>query len=114
MIGTIAAINSAIDNAESAARERLQASYDNAMSGSEKGNLYDLYKQYESAKEAIDGSATSKEALESATRSLCTALGLEGEAIDSVTDKLKDLNGYDRLYQYRRGNFIIDPRYKSA
>lgn len=91
VIGTIAAINSAIDNAESAARERLQTSYDNAMSGSEKGNLYDLYKQYESAKEAIDGSATSKEALESATRSLCTALGLEGEAIDSVKDKLKDL-----------------------
>ncbi len=91
VIGTIAAINNAIDNAESAAREKLQTSYDNAMSGSEKGNLYDLYKQYESAKEAIDGSATSKEALESATRSLCTALGLEGEAIDSVKDKLKDL-----------------------
>lgn len=90
-IGAIVAINSVIESVESAARANLESSFNEAMSGAESANIYELYKQYEAANAAIDGSTASKEALDTATRNLCAALGLEESAIEGVRDQLQQL-----------------------
>lgn len=93
-VAAVTTAYSIISKLEQNAREDRQSSFDNAMStASESSNVYDLYKAYEAANEAYDGSASSKEALETATRSLAEALGIEKDAIDGVKDSLHDATG---------------------
>lgn len=93
-VAAVTTAYSIISKLEQNAREDRQSSFDNAMStASERSNVYDLYKAYEAANEAYDGSASSKEALETATRSLAEALGIEKDAIDGVKDSLYDATG---------------------
>ena len=93
-VAAVTTAYSIISKLEQNAREDRQRSFDNAMStASESSNVYDLYKAYEAANEAYDGSASSKEALETATRSLAEALGIEKDAIDGVKDSLHDATG---------------------
>lgn len=93
-VAAVATAYGVISKIEQNARENLQTSFDNAMStASERSNVYDLYKAYEAANEAYDGSISSKEALEAATLSLAEALGIEKDAIDGVKDSLHEKTG---------------------
>ncbi len=93
-VAAVTTAYSIISKLEQNARERRQSSFDNAMAtASESSSVYDLYKAYEAANEAYDGSTGSKEALEAATRSLAEALGIEKDAIDGIKDSLHDATG---------------------
>lgn len=58
----------------------------------EQKNINDLYTQYINAKNALDDSAASKEALQNATNDLCKALGVEWDALDKLQDKYGELD----------------------
>lgn len=83
---------SILSNREREAKAEMQQSFDSSLTDStEKQEVFELYQNYEAARAALDESASSKAALEDATVSLASALGVEKSAIDGVKDSLKEM-----------------------
>lgn len=95
LVAAIGIATIAINALEQAERKRRQAqedAYNTSLSAAkETENVYELYAAYNDAKKAADDNTASKQALESATRSLAEALGVEGEAAGNTADELERL-----------------------
>ena len=88
----ITAVTMAYNAHRQAVEEDIQNSADAANASAEEAkSLYELYKAYEDAKSAYDGSAESKAALEGATDALKEALGEEALAADGAKKSLEAL-----------------------
>lgn len=92
IIGVATIAINALERAEQKRRSAQEDVYNTSISAAqEASNLYDLYAAYYNAKDAADANADSKKALETATRSLADALGLEGDAASATADELEKL-----------------------
>ena len=95
LVAVIGIATIAINALEQAERKRRQAQEDtyntSLAAAQETENVYELYAAYNDAKKAADDNTASKQALESATRSLAEALGIEGEAAGATADELERL-----------------------
>lgn len=91
-IAAVSVAYTALLNNERKAKIELQNSFDkNYSNASDGSDVFDAYKNYLAAQSAYDGSIESKNALESATLSLASALGKEREEIDNTKDSIKEL-----------------------
>ena len=87
----VIAVN-AIQKAEADRRSAQESAYNAAMANAEESkSLYEVYAAYQSTKSAYEDGIASKEALESAARSLAEALGVEGDAASDTADELERL-----------------------
>lgn len=81
-----------IQKAEAKRRSTQESAYNAAMANAEESkSLYEVYAAYQSTKSAYEDGIASKEALESAARSLAEALGVEGDAASDTADELERL-----------------------
>lgn len=81
-----------IQEAEANRRAAQESAYNSAMANAQESrSLYDVYAAYQSTKSAYEDGVASKEALESAARSLAEALGVEGDAMSDTADELERL-----------------------
>lgn len=81
-----------IQEAEANRRAAQESAYNAAMANAEESkSLYEVYAAYQSTTSAYENGIASKEALESAARSLAEALGLEGDAASQTAEELENL-----------------------
>lgn len=81
-----------IQEAEANRRAAQESAYNAAMANAEESkSLYEVYAAYQRTKSAYEDGIASKEALESAARSLAEALGVEGDAASDTADELERL-----------------------
>ena len=106
-IGIVTVAVNALEQAEKRRRQQHETNYNTAMANAkEVEGVYELYAAYNDAKRAADDNTASKQALESATRSLAEALGLEGDAAGNAAEELKKLTLLelnDALYDAEAG-----------
>lgn len=85
-------IGNAIQSYRDSLREANSEQITNAsQSVAEAENIYKLYEAYQDAISASDGSAESKQAVETASANLASALDVERDAVDNLADSYKNL-----------------------
>ncbi len=92
-VGAIMAINQAMDSHNQKLKEQRQEAMDTASaSADEAKNLSELRERYFELTEAVKSDASQKDNLISVQNELLTALGLEGQTIDELTQKYGSLD----------------------